>query len=216
MKKVMMILLAQTILLSFCLAGPAPQGSASQQTPGVYDTWVATDGLDRSLPSAEEAGDTRTDKYVGLFYFICHDDPQNGGSGTLIDNSKVFAEGGLFAVWEMLLQDQTHVWGEPYFGYYVNTDEWVYRKHAAMFSALNIDFIFVDLSNSFLHGEGLFILFETWHKIREEGGTTPQIALFCGWRPSTARFTLDAVWERIYQNEAYRDLFLNGRANRSF
>lgn len=207
MKKVMMILLAQTILLSFCLAGPAPQGSASQQTPGVYDTWVATDGLGRSLPSAEEAGDTRTDKYVGLFYFICHDDPQNGGSGTLIDNSKVFAEGGLFAVWEMLLQDQTHVWGEPYFGYYVNTDEWVYRKHAAMFSALNIDFIFVDLSNSFLHGEGLFILFETWHKIREEGGTTPQIALFCGWRPSTARFTLDAVWERIYQNESYRDLF---------
>lgn len=140
--------------------------------------------------SAEEAGDTRTDKYVGLFYFICHDDPQNGGTGTLIDNSKVFAEGGLFAVWEMLLQDQTHVWGEPYFGYYVNTDEWVYRKHAAMFSALNIDFIFVDLSNSFLHGEGLFILFETWHKIREEGGTTPQIALFCGWRPSTAAFYL--------------------------
>lgn len=108
--------------------------------------------------------------------------PQNGGSGTLIDNSKVFAEGGLFAVWEMLLQAQPHVWGEPYFGYYVNTDEWIYRKHAAMFSALDIDFIFVDLSNSYLHGEGLFVLFETWHRIREEGGKTPQIALFCGWR----------------------------------
>lgn len=207
MNKVIRMILAEIIIFSVCLAGPVLQGTAPQQIPGVYDTWVATDGMGRSLPHAAETGAVRTDKYVGLFYFICHDDPQNGGSGTLIDNSKVFAEGGLFAVWEMLLQDQPHVWGEPYFGYYVNTDEWIYRKHAAMFSALDIDFIFVDLSNSYLHGEGLFVLFETWHRIREEGGKTPQIALFCGWRPSTARFTLDNTWERIYQNEAYRDLF---------
>ena len=202
---------AVLLLVTACILSPTPSkiSSATAATDGstVYDTWVATDALGRSLPTYEEAGATREGKQVGLFYFVCHDDPgERAGDGTLLDNSKVFAEGGLFAVWEMMLQDQTHVWGEPYFGYYVNTDRWIYRKHAAMFAALGIDFVFLDLSNSNMHGEGVFILFEEWKKIRDEGGTTPQIALFCGHRASTARFTIDSTWERIYQNSEYDEL----------
>ena len=208
-KRILTASLAVLLLATACIISPTPavtSAVAAEDGSTVYDTWVATDALGRSLPTAEEVGAPREGKYVGLFYFLCHDDPGKSGSGTLIDNSKVFAEGGLFAVWEMLLQDQTHTWGEPYFGYYVNTDRWVYRKHAAMFAALNIDFVFIDLSNSNLHGEGLFVLFDEWKRIRDEGGTTPQICLFCGHRASTARFTIDSTWERIYQNPEYDEL----------
>ena len=210
-KRITTASLAVLLLVTACILSPTPakisSATAADDGSTVYDTWVATDALGRSLPTYEEAGATREGKQVGLFYFVCHDDPgDRAGDGTLIDNSKVFAEGGLFAVWEMMLQDQTHVWGEPYFGYYVNTDRWIYRKHAAMFAALGIDFVFLDLSNSNMHGEGVFILFEEWKKIRDEGGTTPQIALFCGHRASTARFTIDSTWERIYQNPEYDEL----------
>ena len=34
------------------------------------DTWVAADGLDRILPTAEEAGAVKENKYVGIFYFL--------------------------------------------------------------------------------------------------------------------------------------------------
>lgn len=34
------------------------------------DTWVATDGLGRSLPTQAEVGTPRKNKFVGIFYFL--------------------------------------------------------------------------------------------------------------------------------------------------
>ena len=36
------------------------------------DTWVAVDGLGRSLPTYGEVGKTDKEKFVGLFYWIWH------------------------------------------------------------------------------------------------------------------------------------------------
>ena len=33
--------------------------------------WPATDDLGRSLPTFEETGPAKKDRYVGIFYFIC-------------------------------------------------------------------------------------------------------------------------------------------------
>ena len=37
------------------------------------DTWVATDGLGRTLPTFSEVGGPRTNRTVALFYFLWHD-----------------------------------------------------------------------------------------------------------------------------------------------
>ena len=34
------------------------------------DTWAATDGLGRVLPTATQAGPPRKDRWVGVFYFL--------------------------------------------------------------------------------------------------------------------------------------------------
>ena len=36
------------------------------------DTWVATDGLGRTLPTAGMVHAVRKDKFVGIFYFVWH------------------------------------------------------------------------------------------------------------------------------------------------
>ena len=36
------------------------------------DTWVAVDGLGRSLPTYEDVGETDNRKFVGLFYWTWH------------------------------------------------------------------------------------------------------------------------------------------------
>jgi hypothetical protein len=39
--------------------------------------WPATDALGRTLPLAEKVGPPRTDRFVGIFYFLWHN--QRGG-----------------------------------------------------------------------------------------------------------------------------------------
>ena len=41
-------------------------------TDVMSDTWVATDGEGRSLPTSAEAGLPRKDRTVALFYFLTH------------------------------------------------------------------------------------------------------------------------------------------------
>ena len=48
------------------------------------DTWVAVDGLGRSLPTYEEVGERDGEKFVGLFYWIWH---YNFASGFEAENA---------------------------------------------------------------------------------------------------------------------------------
>lgn len=41
------------------------------------DTWVGTDGLGRVLPTNAEVGNPKTDKTVGLFYYIWMQSSEN-------------------------------------------------------------------------------------------------------------------------------------------
>ncbi len=45
------------------------------------DDWVATDALGRKLPTYEECGPVKQDRFVGMFYFMTHINP--GEKGTL-------------------------------------------------------------------------------------------------------------------------------------
>src|SRR5512137_590646 len=54
--------------------GLVPAAGGADPPPPAWDnfsdTWVATDGLGRSSPDAAQAGPARSNKTVGIFYFL--------------------------------------------------------------------------------------------------------------------------------------------------
>ena len=88
------------------------------------DTWVATDGLGRSLPTAAEAGLPRTNRTVAVFYFINRPTDENVPGP--FDVSKILSadpdalKKPDSPLWGPMYCN--HWWGEPLFGYYCSND----------------------------------------------------------------------------------------------
>ena len=61
------VLLAITILAVACLT---LNDAHAQEFLKFSDNWVATDALGRTLPQHAEAGDRKSEKFVGVFYFV--------------------------------------------------------------------------------------------------------------------------------------------------
>ncbi len=173
-----------------------------------YSTWTAIDDLDRTVAVNTAASTVNENRYVGLFYFLCW-----VGAGVHVqDNTKLYVDGGMEGVLDHFNNRRggEAYWAEPYFGYYVNTDTWVYRKHAAMFEAAGVDFIYLDVSNAETFPAGHTALFDTWLQIRAEGGSTPQIVFFCGDNPSTLESNMNTLFRTVYSEEnweKYQELF---------
>jgi len=168
-----------------------------------YTTWVATDDIERTTPNNSTVGDVKDKKYVGLFYFINNTDSTGG---EVRDHTKIYMEQGLDALKAFLPKSFGGHWAEPYFGYYLSTDEWIYRKHAAMLSAAGVDFIYLDMSNMQTYPESHKVLFDTWLKIRKEGGQTPQIVPMCGDMPATMVIDLYTIWGTIFSKPEFDEL----------
>ncbi|MFR1517817.1 MAG: hypothetical protein ACLSVG_03430 [Clostridia bacterium] len=174
-----------------------------------YTYWVSADDLDRTTPDHQKTGDPKNDKYVGVFYFICH-----VGGWPIIDHTQLYQERGIDGLKQFLEKREKtsygNYWSEPYFGYYVDMDEWVLRKHAQMLCDAGIDFIFVDISNTETYKDAHMKLFETWYQIRQEGGQTPQICFLTGDTEGRLVDHLNILKNTVYSNknfEKYKDLF---------
>ncbi len=173
-----------------------------------YSTWTATDGLDRTVADNAIAGDPKANRYVGLFYFLCN----NGAAITVNDNTKDYLKVGGDRIKEYIENrgSGANYWAEPYFGYYRNTDEWVYRKHAYMFEQAGVDFIYLDVSNAVTYPEGHVTLFDTWLQMRREGIDTPQIVFFNGDQSAHFNSNMKELFDTVYSDEnwdKYRELF---------
>lgn len=172
-----------------------------------YSTWTAHDALDRTVPDNAKAGDPKDNRYVGLFYFLCW----VGAGGTVQDNTKLYLElGAKDAIQYIEDHGGESYWAEPYFGYYRNTDTWVYRKHAYMLEAAGVDFIYLDVSNAEVFIPGHTALFDTWLEMRREGIDTPQIVFFNGDTPATFQSNMQKLFTTVYSDEnwdKYSELF---------
>ena len=172
-----------------------------------YATWSATDALDRTTADNATAGDPNEQRYVGLFYFLCW-----VGAGQVVqDNTKLYLEMG-YKNAKKYIEDKggEAYWAEPYFGYYRNTDTWVYRKHAYMLQQAGVDFIFLDVSNAEVFISGHTALFDTWLTMRRQGIDTPQIVFFNGDTPSTFQSNMNVLFSTVYSDEnweKYEELF---------
>ena len=172
-----------------------------------YSTWTATDALDRTLADNAIAGAPNEQRYVGLFYFLCW-----VGAGQVVqDNTKLYLELGYKKAKAYIEENGGEAyWAEPYFGYYRNTDTWVYRKHAYMLEQAGVDFIFLDVSNAEVFISGHTALFDTWLSMRHQGIDTPQIVFFNGDTPATFQSNMTTLFTTVYSDEnweKYQELF---------
>lgn len=159
------------------------------------DTWVATDGLGRSLPTHEQVGGPKKDKTVGLFYFVWID----GRSGKVIDNTKELAKDPdkIFKyapnVW--------HWWGEPIFGYYLNVDPYIIRKHAQMLSDAGVDTLIYDCTNVPTNEERVTAIGEVFTDIRQNTGqSTPQMMFMTN---NNSGKKVQALYDLYYKNNKF-------------
>jgi len=174
------------------------------------DTWSATDSLGRALPSYNEVGDVKQDKFVGLFFWTWHVSPftdkkpqnnndiilQNPGEKNNFD----------FVGWG---KNTTNYWNEPIYGYYNSTDKYVLRKQAELLAYAGVDVIFFDATNgSFTWKPAYTALMEVFTEARAQGVKTPQIAFMLnfGAIPESV-VSLKSIYEDIYKAEKNKDLW---------
>lgn len=197
------------LLLLFSLVMSA--NVMSSQTLHRYTSSLpATDGLGRVLPTFEEVGEERPDHFVGLFYWTWH---------TAFSSMEAFDLTKFLAVHPDAINDYddpawggehaTHFWGEPLFGYYRDTDEWVLRKHAEMLGEAGVDVIIFDCTNgNYTWKESYMKLCEVFTAARKDGVKTPQIAFILAFGPTQGSHeALRELYEDLYRPGLYRDLW---------
>lgn len=180
----------------FSLGTAAPPAATRDTRP---DTWVATDGLGRSLPDARECPAPRPNRVVGIFYFLWVEGNANSG---LYDLSKLLAANPTNPAYGPL--HAFHHWGEPRLGYYVMTDEFVIRKHAQMLTDAGVDVIIFDVTNGPIYEDVLLAICRVYEKIRLEGGRTPRISFIAH---SHADKVITTLYERFYAKNLHPDLW---------
>ncbi len=179
------------------------------------DTWSAIDGLGRTIPQYKDTGDKK-DKYVGMFYWTWH----KASPGTLVprDLTKIIKEypeaqnDYNHKVWYEYT-NVAYYWEEPIYGYYLATDNYVYRKHAELLADAGVDVVFFDTTN----GTELWIeqyeaLCEAWLKARQDGVNTPKISFLLNFHGSEENRDctvkqLEVLYQILFRPRKYQELW---------
>jgi len=170
----------------------------------------ATDSLGRKLPTHDEVGDLRKDKFVGLFYWTWH---TNFAGNSALNTTEILASNPEAIndfnspVWKN--NRGPYFWNEPLFGYYRDTDHWLLRKHAEMLADAGIDVIFFDCTNgSYTWKESYMELCKVFTEAREDGVKTPQIAFMLAFGPTDgSRTAIKELYNDMYSVGLYQDLW---------
>ena len=170
----------------------------------------ATDGLGRTLPMPGEVSGPRPGRFVGMFYFLWHDNRQGKrpeGDGPY-DIAKILARDPdavhhpRSKLWGPI--GMYHYWAEPLYGYYLSTDPWVIRRHARLLSDAGVDTLIFDTTNTETYPDVYSKLCEVFQDIRKSGGRTPQIAFMMN---TKAGATARQVYRDLYKPGKFRDLW---------
>lgn len=156
--------------------------------------WTATDALGRVLPNYMEVGAPKDNRYVGIFYFMTHNNPDAPGP---------------FNVTEILKKNYknpqwgkgSHYWAEPEIGYYLSHEDWAIRRHAYQLVDAGVDVIFFDVTNDKTYTDTYLKICEVFAKMRNVGERTPYIS-FLG-----SEISVNRLWGEFYSKMLYKDLW---------
>jgi hypothetical protein len=192
-----------------------PTLTYSQSEPVNSDYWTATDALGRKTTNFSEAGATRTDKYVGIFYLTWHTDFMADFSPVLnireiLEKYPDAATKADHPVWRGL-DGGVFWWDEPLFGYYRTTDDWILRKHAELLADAGIDVIVMDATNGAITYKSAYTkLLKVWDQARKDGVKTPGIAFILPFAANDYSLaSIKELYRDLYKPGLYKDLWFN-------
>jgi len=203
----------KTIAKTVMALAIASAGTTARAQDLMADTWVGTDALGRTMPTAAEAGMTKHDKKrtVGMFYITWHDENQfdtpadyRNVDETLRQNSeaRLTDKTGL---WSHPNMSGAYHWAEPEMGYFLSCDRYVIRHDLSMLSDAGVDVLILDVTNAVCYWKQWDTLFDVMEEMRREGNNVPKI---CFWTYNGAAITVtQLVYERYYKKGLHSDLW---------
>ena len=180
---------AALVLAAHASDGKKPKSSNKNPQNYASASWTAKYGDDGRQLDFEEYPRSRKNKHIAIFYCMWHgahgyDDgsgytpnettpPKPTDVNTPYDITKILEknpDNPQFGPWHVF-----HHWGEPYLGYYVANDKWVFKKHAQMLTDIGVDTLVIDATNGFHYIPNVKVLCEAFMEVRKNKGKTPQI-----------------------------------------
>ena len=209
--KVTLMILKNIFVFSFIMITFFRTNLFAQNSPqvrGFGETWVATDGLGRALPTYKEVGPQRENKYVGVFYFLWQGAPGAGGGSAIYDNTKLLYNNPNHPKYGPRLD--YHWWGEPEAGYFRADDPWVIRRNLQMLADAGVDFIFLDATNTILYLDIVDKLCSISEKMRKDNIPTPYI---CFITHTNSAQVINQLYKQVYSKNKYANLWFrwNGK-----
>ncbi|RKX46909.1 MAG: hypothetical protein DRP64_02525, partial [Verrucomicrobia bacterium] len=173
------------------------------------DTWVATDGADRTLSGHDICGSQRTNRTVGMFYFTWHGAHGSGGPRNMTD----FIAANPFSYPLDPWADNPDFgpagsrwwWGEPEAGYFLADDEWMIRRNISMLTDAGVDVLVLDASNSYTYYDEYMKLCEVLHEMKTAGSMTPLQIVFL--TRTLSPQTVMQLYNEFYSKSYYSDLW---------
>ena len=202
--------LTAILMITIMLAGIFSLSAAAAVKPS---TWIAVDGLGRTLSDYTEAGTRREDRFVGMFYWTWHypwtADTEPITTGSVLNEYPEAVNAWDHFAWNGTESGRPYFWDEPLYGFYTNTDEYILRKHAELLADADIDTVIFDTTNStLLFTEGYVKLLEVWSKARAEGVNTPDVMFILNFGGSEdCRTQLIDLYDTMYSKGLYKDLW---------
>lgn len=175
------------------------------------DTWVATDALDRMMPTQSDVGPIKTDqrRIVGIFYITWHADANhtNFKSPYSADVTKILQRDPKARLDKdhPLWTENSYHWGEPEMGYFLSKDKYVIRKDMSMLADAGVDVLIMDVTNGVHYWEEWDVVFSVMQQMKNAGNKVPQ---FCFWAYNGTVITVvQQLYDEIYKTGKYKDLW---------
>ena len=176
------------------------------------DTWVATDGLGRTMP--EPSADTSREckpRTVGIFYITWHEEflyDSPAGYRDVTDILGADPQARLTdatGLWGPPSNMGSYHWGEPETGYFLSGDRYVIRKDISMLADAGVDVIILDVTNAVCYWKEWDELFTALEEMKNEGNPVPKV---CFWSYNGAVITrTQEIFERYYREGKFSDLW---------
>lgn len=162
--------------------------------------WIATDAIGRRVAEYAQAGVSKDEKWVGLFYYIWHG--HHGPHDTIYDLTKMIRDNPKSPIYGP--HHAFHYWGEPEAGYYRADDPWVIRRNIAMMANAGVDFVYFDVTNSYLYLDVVEKYCSISVKMQEQGVRVPYI---CFTTNAKSGQTMNKLYDEFYALKRYEQLW---------
>jgi hypothetical protein len=162
------------------------------------------------MPSPSAENSLKEGRLTGLFYFLWLDN----NNCKIYDVSKITAQDPDAGykpdseLWGKV--GDYHFWGEPFYGYYSQGDEWVVRKHMKLITEAGIDFLFFDTTNALIYEDKAKLVMKVLQEYYEDGFAIPKVMFYTN---TASGETVQKIYDAIYKPEFCKDTWfcLNGK-----